>query len=118
MDVAERQRAEAEIRKLNAELERRVQDRTAEVEAINKELDAFSFSVSHDLKAPLRSIQGFSQMLLGEHSSRLDAEGLRLLKFVLDHTRIMSQLVDDLLYLSRLGRQQIRKVRHQPDCHG
>ncbi len=65
--------------------------------------------MSHDLKAPLRTIQGFSRMLLDEHSSRLDPEGLRLLDVVCNNTRIMSQLVDDLLALSRLGRQQIRK---------
>ena len=72
-------------------------------------MESFSYSVSHDLKAPVRAIQGFSRMLLGEHADQLDAEALRLLKVVNDNTKLMHHLIDDLLALSRLGRLQIRK---------
>jgi PAS domain S-box-containing protein len=97
-DVTERRQAEEALQRLNAELE-----------FSNHEMEAFSYSVSHDLKAPIRAIQGFSRMLLGTHASQLDEEGLRLLDVIVNNTQIMSNLIDDLLALSRLGRQQIRK---------
>ena len=106
---ARRRQAEEEIRRLNEELEARVKARTAELEFANREMEAFSYSVSHDLKAPIRAIQGFSRMLVGEHAAKLDAEGRRLLQVVCDNTKLMHHLIDDLLALSRLGRLQIRK---------
>jgi light-regulated signal transduction histidine kinase (bacteriophytochrome) len=90
-------------------LEQRIRERTAELEFANRELESFSYSVSHDLKAPIRAIQGFSRMLLGEHASRLDEEGFRLFNVIVSNTQIMANLINDLLALSRLGRHQIRK---------
>jgi light-regulated signal transduction histidine kinase (bacteriophytochrome) len=97
-DITERKRAEESLRK-----------RTAELEFANRELEAFSYSVSHDLKAPVRAIQGFSRMLMAEHADKLDAEALRLLQVITTNTKLMHHLIDDLLALSRLGRLQIRK---------
>jgi PAS domain S-box-containing protein len=110
-DITQRKEAEAKIQKLNQELGgriREVSERTLQLEAANKELEAFSYSVSHDLRTPLRAIEGFSRMLLEDHVDRLDPEGLRLLEVIRSNTRIMGELIDDLLALSRLGRQEIR----------
>lgn len=92
-----------ELERLNAELEQL----NLKLRAMNEELAAFSYSVSHDLKAPLRAIDGFSRMLLEDYSGRLDAEGQRLLKVVRTNTQKMGQLIDDLLTFSRVGRHQL-----------
>jgi signal transduction histidine kinase len=94
--------------KRNAEeLEIRVRERTAELEAANKELESFSYSVSHDLRSPLRAIDGFSRIVLEDYAGRLDAEGRRLLGVIRDNSRKMGQLIDDLLEYSRLGRKPL-----------
>jgi light-regulated signal transduction histidine kinase (bacteriophytochrome) len=103
-DVTERRRAEEEIIRLNQELKHNI----SQLENTNKELESFSYSVSHDLRSPLRSIDGFSQALLDDYSDKLDEEGRKYLQRVRNASQRMGQLIDDLLSLSRVSRREMR----------
>lgn len=111
IDVTAQVRAEEEVRRLNAELEARVERRTEELVAKSRELESFAYSVSHDLRAPLRAIDGFSRMIEEDHAAGLEAEGRRLLGVVREAARRMGRLIDDLLAFSRAGRQDLKRTR-------
>ncbi|MCX6164011.1 MAG: PAS domain S-box protein [Ignavibacteriae bacterium] len=109
-DITERKRIEEEIRKLNEELEERVKERTSQLEESNKELEEFSYSVSHDLRAPLRAISGFSKLLNEDYYDKIDEDGKEYLIDIMNNSKRMANLIDDLLRLSRFGRKKIEKT--------
>ena len=108
-DITERRRAETEISTLNLELEKRVRERTAQLEAANREMEAFSYSVSHDLRAPLRGIDGWTLAFLEDYGQRLDDQGRAYLDQVRTETQHMGRLIDDMLSLSRVGRVEMQR---------
>jgi signal transduction histidine kinase len=107
-EITERHNAEAQIAEWNEKLEARVRERTAQLERANQEIESFSYSVSHDLRAPLRAVDGYARLLEEDHSAALDADARRLLTVVRDEARRMGVLIDDLLNFSRLSRQTLR----------
>jgi len=107
LDTTERKRLQEELKMLNAELELKVKQRTAQLESANKELESFSYSISHDLRAPLRAIYGFSQILAGRHREYLNEEGKQYMDYIVESSIRMEQLINDLLNYSRLGRKTV-----------
>jgi PAS domain S-box-containing protein len=108
-DITERKNAEAEIIQLNADLEEKVTRRTQELQAANYEMEAFTYSVSHDLRAPLRGIIGFTSILEEDYSSKLDKEAMRITGIIKENTLKMGHLIDDLLDFSRMGKKELTK---------
>ncbi|MEJ5225089.1 MAG: ATP-binding protein, partial [Anaerolineales bacterium] len=108
-NVTEQKLAEERLHQFNAELEARVEERTAQLAAANRELESFSYSVSHDLRAPLRSISGFARILLDDFAQDIPSEARGYLRRIHDGAQQMGRLIDDLLAFSRLGRQDLKK---------
>jgi len=106
-DITQRKLAEEQIRALNESLEQRVRERTLQIEASNRELEAFTYTVSHDLRAPLRAIDGYSKALIEDYGGQLDETGLSYLERIQSAIHTMNQLIDDLLRLSRISRAEL-----------
>jgi PAS domain S-box-containing protein len=107
VDISDRKKAELKISKMNEELEERVKERTHQLEVANKDLEAFSYSVSHDLRAPLRAVTGFTKKLNKNYNDKLDDEGKRLINVIFENADRMDHLIQDLLAFSRLGRKAV-----------
>src|SRR5664279_483502 len=103
----ELKQAEADIRQLNDELEQKVIERTSQLESVNKELESFSYSVSHDLRAPIRAINAYTTILVEDYSEKMDSEGAKVLNSIMRNSKKMGELIDDLLAFSKLGRKQV-----------
>jgi PAS domain S-box-containing protein len=108
-DVSKQKMIEAEIKELNASLEKKVDERTEALKKANIEMESFSYSISHDLRAPLRAINGFSQILVDDHSDLMNGDVKELMNKIIANAKKMGQLIDDLLEFSRLGKQEIAK---------
>ena len=103
----ELKQAEADIRQLNDELEQKVIERTSQLESVNKELESFSYSVSHDLRAPIRAINAYTKILMEDYSGKFDTDGIKVLHSIIRNSKKMGELIDDLLAFSKLGRKQV-----------
>jgi PAS domain S-box-containing protein len=115
-DISARKKAEQQIQHLNEGLEKKVAERTRQLEAANKELESFSYSVSHDLRAPLRAVNGYAMMLKEEFEGKLGEEGNRVINTIMTNARLMGQLIDDLLSFSRMGRKAMVIMRVDMDA--
>jgi PAS domain S-box-containing protein len=109
VDISDRKRSEIKIQQMNEELEERVEERTCQLEQSNKDLESFSYSVSHDLRAPLRAISGFTNIIYETYTDKFDDEGKRLINVILDRTKLLGMMIDDILSFSRLGRKDVVK---------